>query len=61
MEPIAIFGSDGAVVGGGNIINILKRQSLEGVTDVVVDISALWVGTSFPIILCFVERIVRRN
>ena len=59
LEPIDIFGSDGAVVGGRNIINVLKRQSLEGVTDVVVDISALSVGTSFPIVRYFVERIVR--
>ena len=59
VESVDIFGSDGAVVGGRNIINVLSRQSLEGVTDVVVDISALSVGTSFPIIRYFVERIVR--
>ena len=59
VEPIDIFGSDGAVVGGRNIINVLSRQGLKGVTDVVVDISALSVGTSFPIIRYFVERIVR--
>ena len=59
IESVDIFGSDGAVVGGRNIINVLNRQSLEGVTDVVVDISALSVGTSFPIIRYFVERIVR--
>ena len=59
VEPIDIFGSDGAVVGGRNIVNVLSRQSLGGVTDVVIDISALSVGTSFPIIRYFVERIVR--
>ena len=59
VESIDIFGSDGAVVGGRNVINVLSRQGLEGVTDVVVDISALSVGTSFPIIRYFVERIVR--
>ena len=59
VEPIDIFGSDGAVVGGRNIIKALHRQRLEGVTDIVVDISALSVGTSFPIIRYFVERIVR--
>ena len=59
VESVDIFGSDGAVVGGRNIINVLSRQSLEGVTDVVVDISALSVGTSFPIIRYFVECIVR--
>ena len=57
VEPIQIFGSDGAVVGGRSIINVLRRQRFEGLTDIVVDISALSVGTSFPIIRYFVERI----
>ncbi|MDD9981978.1 MAG: hypothetical protein OXU81_11575, partial [Gammaproteobacteria bacterium] len=35
--------------------------SLEGITDVVIDVSALSVGTSFPIVRYFVERIVRRR
>ena len=59
VESIDIFGSDGAVVGGRNIVNVLRQQGMEGVTDVVVDISALSVGTSFPIIRYFVERIGR--
>ena len=57
VVPIEIFGSDGAVVGGRNIIAILSRHCFDGVTDVIVDISALSVGTSFPIIRYFVERI----
>ena len=57
VEPIEIFGSDGAVVGGRNIITVLRRHCFKGVTDVIVDISALSVGTSFPIIRYFVERI----
>ena len=61
VEPIDIFGSDGAVVGGREIINVLSRHSLEGVTDIVIDVSALSVGTSFPIVRYFVERIVRRR
>ena len=59
VEPVHIFGPDGAVVGGRNVINVVSRQGLEGVTDIVVDISALSVGTSFPIIRYFFERIVR--
>ena len=58
VVAVDIFGSDGAVVGGRNVINVVSRQGLEGLTDVVVDISALSVGTSFPIIRYFVERIV---
>ena len=59
VEPIQIFGSDGAVIGGRSIINVLCRHCFKGLTDVVVDISALSVGTSFPIIRYFVERIER--
>ena len=61
MERIDIFGSDGAVVGGRNVIGVLRRQKVECVTDVVVDMSALSVGTGFPIIRYFVERIVRER
>jgi hypothetical protein len=59
VVPVEIFGPDGAVIGGRNIITVLSRESVEGITDVVVDISALSVGTSFPIIRYFVEQIRR--
>jgi len=61
VVPIDIFGSDGAVVGGRNIINRLSREAFDCVTDIVVDISALSVGTSFPIIRYFVELVRRRG
>lgn len=57
VVAIEIFGPDGAVVGGRNVVNLLSRQPLDGITDVVMDISALSVGTSFPMIRFFVERI----
>ena len=56
VVPVEIFGSDGAVVGGRRIIDVLKQQDLEGVTDVIVDISALSAGTSFPVIRYFIEH-----
>ncbi|MDE0621723.1 MAG: hypothetical protein OXH83_08650 [Bryobacterales bacterium] len=59
VESIDVFGSDGAVVGGRNVVSVLNSQRLDGTTDVVVDISALSVGTSFPIIRYFVESIVQ--
>ena len=58
VQPIDVFGSDGAVIGGRNVINILRRRGLDNATDVVVDISALSVGIMFPIIRYFVECIV---
>lgn len=57
LLPVDIFESDGAVVGGRTIISALRRQSFGGVTDVIVDISALSVGTSFPLIRYFVESL----
>ena len=58
VQSINVFGEDGAIVGGHNVVKALRRQSLDNTTDVVVDISALSVGMSFPIIRYFVERII---
>jgi len=59
VVPIEIFGADGAVVGGRNVVSSLNRQDFSNITDVIVDVSALSVGTSFPIIKYLVERIER--
>lgn len=61
VVPVEIFGADGAVIGGRNVISILSQQEFDDITDVVVDISALSVGTSFPAIRYFVERIERQK
>lgn len=61
IVSVDIFGTDGAVTGGRNVIAVLGRQNFDGVTDVVIDISALSVGTSFPIIRYFVERVEHRR
>jgi len=50
LLPIDIFGPDDAVVGGRNAVTAISAPPLDGFTDLVVDISALSVGTSFPII-----------
>ena len=47
---INIFGPDGAVVGGRQVILALGARYLDGVTDIIVDISALSMSTSFPLI-----------
>lgn len=54
---VEIFGADDAVVGGRSVVKTLRQQGLGGVTDVVVDTSALSIGISFPIVRYFVERI----
>lgn len=59
VVPIEVFGPDGAVVGGRNIVSVLGKQNMDGVTDVIVDVSALSTGMSFPIIRYFIEHIDR--
>lgn len=57
VAAASIFGADNAVVGGRNVVNAVHQHSLEGVTDIVVDLSALSVGTTYPIVRYLVERI----
>ncbi len=53
LEKVKVFDTDNAVTGGRNAINLISKYPLNGVTDVVVDISALSVGISFPTIRYF--------
>jgi hypothetical protein len=57
LAEVDVFGADGAVVGGRNIIGVLRGVDLKQFDDIVVDLSALSVGTSFPMIRYFVEHI----
>ena len=61
LLDIEILGNDNAVVGGRNVVNALNAQIFDGITDVVIDISALSVGISYPTIRYFVERSGRGN
>lgn len=61
VDHIDIFGTDGAVVGGRNVIAKLRQQSFQGVTDIMVDLSALSVGISFPIVRYLLESIRRHR
>lgn len=56
IVDVDIFGSDGAVVGGRNIVAKLDKQEFSDRTDVVIDMSALSVGTSFPMVKYLFER-----
>lgn len=50
-----IFGADNAVIGGRNAVRAVAGYSLGTATDIVVDMSALSVGTSYPIIRYLLE------
>lgn len=51
---IQIFDQN-AVVGGRNVVKKIQSYELSNFTDVIVDLSALSVGTAFPLIRFFVE------
>lgn len=55
---IQIFETDGAVVGGRRAVRALSSVNMDGFTDIVVDLSALSIGTSFPLVRWLVERSV---
>lgn len=56
-ETISIFDEkDLAVIGGRRAAAVAGAIPLNGVTDIVVDLSALSVGTSFPLVGALLER-----
>lgn len=54
--PVDIFSADGAVVGGRFVVNAVSQCPISPATDVVIDMSALSLGTSFPLVKYFHER-----
>ena len=45
-----IFASDGAVIGGRSLLAQLEMQGLSSYRDIVVDLSAMSIGISFPLV-----------
>lgn len=56
-ESISIFAKHVAFVGARTVISELTRRSFEDVTDVIVDMSALSIGISFPVVRYFLKRL----
>lgn len=54
---VPVFSEKNAVVGGRNIVQALSQEIFEGVTDVVVDSSALSIGIGFPLITYMDARV----
>lgn len=61
VKNVNIFGPDNAVVGGRNIVEAVRGMSLNGVTDVIIDVSALSIGASYPLVRFFHERAARHE
>lgn len=53
---VEIFGNDGAIVGGRRTAAAASALDLGGFADVIVDISALSIGTCFPLVRLLVEQ-----
>ncbi len=51
VETLDIFAADGAVIGGREAVATVRRLGISAaLTDIVVDLSALSIGVSFPIV-----------
>ena len=62
MVDIPVFGSDGAVIGGRRAVEAVKGFATELFEHIIVDLSALSIGISFPVVRWLIEsaRIDRR-
>jgi hypothetical protein len=61
VDLIDILASDNAVVGGRNAVESVRRRSFDGITDIVVDMSALSIGTSFPVVRYLLELAQKKD
>ena len=50
VRAIDVFADDNAVVGGRNAVGVINGESLAGLTDVIVDSSALSLGIVYPLV-----------
>jgi hypothetical protein len=57
FHQLDIFATDGAAIGGRKAIELLNAISLQGVTDIAVDISALSPGIYYPVIRFYRDRL----
>lgn len=58
---IRIFDDDGALIGGRRAAINIQDLSIDGFDDIVVDISALSIGTSFPMIRLLLDRVIDKE
>jgi hypothetical protein len=59
VKRLDVFSPDNAVVGGRTAVRLVNDLSLEGLTDVFVDFSALSIGVAFPIVRHLLNRVER--
>src|SRR5712691_1740041 len=65
VQTVSVFDTDGTsaaarhVVAGRHVVGLVKEVHLDGVTDIIVDFSALSIGTSFPLTRALLEQLDR--
>jgi hypothetical protein len=57
VREVDVFAEDNAVVGGRNAVTVVNEVSLAGLTDVIVDSSALSLGITYPLVRHLLRRI----
>lgn len=58
---VDIFAPDNAVVGGRTAVGVVNALSLDDLTDVIVDLSALSIGVAFPIVRHLLGTAIKRG
>ena len=61
IQRVDVFDADGAVVIGRRAIEAVRRTNFHGVTDLIVDLSALSIGASFPIVKWLDEGVAQKS
>jgi hypothetical protein len=61
MIQVDVFAPDGAVVGGRTLLQKLELLQLDQYTDIIIDVSALSVGISFPLVKYALEYADTQN
>lgn len=59
FQRLDVFSADNAVVGGRTAVRLVNGVSLDGLTDIFVDMSALSIGVAFPVVRHLLGRVER--
>lgn len=57
VQRLDVFAADNALVGGRTAVRLVSGISLDGLTDIFVDFSALSIGVAFPIVRHLLGRV----
>lgn len=61
VDKVEIFAGDDAVIGGRNVIEVISKIDFSVYTDILIDLSALSMGISFPIVSFVYKTAKERN